>query len=287
MKRWTVTHNDVSKRIDIFLNEHSELSRTKLNEMIKSQAVRCNGESIKAKYKLKLHDVIEIDDFIQQTHNLDGVSMDLDIVYEDSYLCVLNKPKGMLTHPGKHGDENTLLHGLIHHFKDKKPGIVHRLDKDTEGLLVVAKDAITHAHLSKQVESKSMKRYYYALVHGVLDKETIVESAIGSHKFEKKMSVDGINARPAKTLFTPVQKGREWSLLHCELFTGRTHQIRVHAQSLGHPLIEDPVYGIDSDAKGQYLFAYKLHFTHPHTLEEMIFEQAYPQSFIHWIGDHQ
>lgn len=291
MNQWTVTTHDVGKRIDVFISEKLNLSRSKASEMIKDGIVFGNDTCLKSKYKVKLNDIIKAEDYHVKASTLEGVAMALDIVFEDRDILVLNKQRGLVVHPGKGVHEPTLLHGLVHYLNQSdevvKPGMVHRIDRDTSGLLVIAKNDKAHTFLADQLVDKTMARTYLALVHGVIEDAMItIEAPIGMDPLNtKKMSVTEKNSKYAKTDFIVKQRFDMMTLVECHLYTGRTHQIRVHAAYSGHPLLGDPLYGIDDDkSSGHYLVAYQLQFIHPRTHQRVsyqvdipeYFEQAYP-----------
>lgn len=287
MEKWTVSQSDERIRIDCFLNNKLPYSRNKINEMIKKGLIQCNGNQVKPNYRIKINDSITVSDYTPTHHALVGIPMPLDIIYEDSWLMVINKPVGCVVHPGKNTVEPTLLHGLIAYFDSLncpniKPGLVHRIDKDTCGLLVIAKDAITHAALASQLETKTMQRFYIALCHGIFKTQfQRVTLPIGvDPNNRKKMTVDMLNGRHATTEFVVLETAQDKTLVACSLETGRTHQIRVHAAALGHPLVGDPLYSSDRQGSGQRLCGYKLQFIHPHTNQLKTFEITIPTHFL-------
>ncbi|QIK70759.1 RluA family pseudouridine synthase [Erysipelothrix sp. HDW6C] len=295
MKTWTISTPDIDKRIDVFLNEHMDLSRSKIAIMIKEGKVLCNAVAVKAKYKLRRDDILEVADFEVQPMRVDSITMPLDIVFEDDDLLVVNKPRGLVVHPGKGVEGPTLLNGLVAYLNQNpaitvRPGMVHRIDKDTSGLLVIAKNDKTHTFLAEQLLDKTMQRYYLALVHGTLHEDCSVDAPIGLDPVvHRKMAVTDKNSKPALTHFFVKDTYPHHSLIECRLKTGRTHQIRVHAQSIGHPLIGDPLYGRpeDTNREGQYLFAYHLEFLHPKTKTLVSFEVPYPTYFSECIHQLQ
>lgn len=276
-----VSLDDVGMRIDVFLSTHTPHSRSKIAEMIKDATILCNDETTKANYKLKLHDILSVGTYTPKTDHLKAVAMDLDIVYEDDVLLVVNKPKGLSVHAGKGIHTPTLLNGLFNHTKPLKPGLVHRLDKDTSGLLVVAKDPITHAFLANQLLDKTMRRDYLALVDGQLKTPLDINAKIGPNPhYPQQMHVDPVNGKNAQTLVYPLQCGPNHTLVRCILKTGRTHQIRIHLASSGHPILEDALYNDHyPHGVGQYLVANHLEFIHPTTNQRVVFEIDVPQDF--------
>ncbi|MBQ1187476.1 MAG: RluA family pseudouridine synthase, partial [Peptococcaceae bacterium] len=217
--------------------------------------------------------------------------MDLDIVYEDSDLLIVNKPVGLVVHPAHGHYSGTLVNGLLAHCTDlsgingkMRPGIVHRIDKDTSGLLMIAKNDLAHQHLAEQLKAHSIKRAYYALVQGVISEPAgLVDAPIGRHEVDrKKMAVTFKNSKEARTHYYVKERFAKNTFIECRLETGRTHQIRVHMAYLGHPLVGDPLYGTrknNLDFPGQALHAYALGFVHPRTGEELYFEAPIPEHF--------
>lgn len=272
------------QRIDRFLAEAIHKSRSKIVEMIHDGSILCNERPVKANYKLKLNDTISIGTYHVKPLQLDPSEMKLDVVYEDAWILVLNKPRGLVVHPGKGVHEPTLLHGLVHYFQDApfiiKPGLVHRIDKMTSGLLVIAKTEDAHAILAKQLLDKTMTRHYLALCEGIVDEQTI-DAPIGHDPNNtKKMAINLQQGRHAITFVKPIQLYKNHSLVHCELKTGRTHQIRVHLSSIGHPIVGDTLYNtIYPSDEGQYLCAYHIEFIHPILNKEMSFDIDLPLEF--------
>lgn len=288
MKQWTIDATSVGIRADIYISQHSEYSRSKVNEMIKNESVKVNHHKIKANYKLHLNDNIEVEDYIEKPHDLLPCDISLDIVYEDEYLIIINKPTGLVVHPSKGNREISILQGLIHYYQGTsyKPGIVHRLDKHTSGLLIVAKDMITHRLLAQAIETKQIQRHYRAIVQGNFIENVcwVRESISESSKF-KKMILDPINGKEAITEIVKIASNFDYSLLEYHLNTGRKHQIRVHSQSLGFPILNDPVYGTNIFDKnfGQFLCAFQIKFTHPRTNENLEFTIPLPEEFSQYI----
>jgi len=227
---------------------------------------------------------------------VEAEEMDLDVLYEDSDLIVINKPKGMVVHPGAGNPNHTLVNGLLHHCKDLsgingvlRPGIVHRIDKDTSGCLVVAKNDLAHQNLSEQLAQRSLKRTYIALVHGVIQHNVgTIEAPIGRDKNDRqKMTVTSLNARPALTHFKVLKRYDAYTLVECQLDTGRTHQIRVHFQYINFPIVGDPKYSIKKtlETQGQCLHAQRIEFIHPRTKDVMQFEAEMPEVFKHVLEE--
>ena len=289
------------ERLDSFLSEQAEISRAAAVKLIEGGYVTVCGKAQNKKYLLKAQDVVAYRLPPPKPCELVAEDIALDILYEDDDLLVLNKPKGMVVHPAPGNESGTLVNALLHHCKGslsgiggtERPGIVHRIDKDTAGLLAVAKTDLAHASLSAQLADHSMHRIYFALANGGFSVEKgTVDAPIGRHPFDrKKMAVilDGMHtARHAVTHFEVLESHDAITFLRLKLETGRTHQIRVHMSHIGHPLLGDTVYGGGnrlfekkhaSHLSGQCLFAKELHFTHPRTGEPMHIEAPLPPDF--------
>lgn len=284
---------DITKgiRLDIYLSENIDgKSRSYFKNLIEKEKVTVNKKIIKSNYKVKIYDEIEIEDFTQDTNKVLPEAINLDIIYEDKDILVVNKPQGMVVHPATANNNGTLVNGLLNHCDTlsilngaDRPGIVHRIDKDTSGVLVVAKTDIAHESLAKQLKDHTMKRIYIALCEGVIkDDEIIINKPLGrdSKNRLKKAIVEG--GRFAITKVKVVNTFKDYTLLECRLETGRTHQIRVHLASIGHPLVGDPLYGYKKqkfNLKGQVLHAAVLGFIHPTTKEYMEFKTDIPKYF--------
>jgi len=283
------SHNGV--RIDKYLTEIlPDFSRSRVQQLIEEGYVEVNDLETKSNYKVKTGDIVSAEWPEDEALEVEAEDMDLDILYEDSDIIVINKPKGMVVHPGAGNPSHTLVNGLLAHCKDLsgingvlRPGIVHRIDKDTSGCLVVAKNDLAHQVLSEQLSSKTMRRTYLALVHGVLNHNVgTIEAPIGRDKNDRqKMTVTSIGSRPAVTHFKVIQRYEKMTLVECQLETGRTHQIRVHFQYIGYPIVGDPKYSIKHtlETQGQCLHAYKIEFRHPRTDELMQFSAEMPEVF--------
>lgn len=276
------------ERIDTYLGSVTEYSRSKISKAIKDGCVLVNGEKISPSYKVKINDVITIT-VEDEVTDLIPEKMDLDIVYEDEYLAVINKKSGIVVHPAAGNYTNTLANGLLYHFnsisknRTIRPGIVHRLDKDTSGLMVVAKDDKTHDLLGEMIKNKEVERLYLALVWGVVSHDRgRIEAPIGRDiNNRQQYVVTDINGKDSITNFIVLERYSDTTLIECKLETGRTHQIRVHMNYIGHPVVNDPVYGKRKiiNSFGQMLHSYKLKFVHPITKETLSFEQEPPLEF--------
>lgn len=284
--------NDVdnTKRIDVFLMEKTDYSRTKVQSLIKDKKVKANGICVKPSYRVKENDNIEYEEYQEKEMSAEPMNIPLDIIYEDDDVIVVNKQNGMVVHPAIGNESGTLVNALLFHSKNLsdingefRPGIVHRIDAYTTGLLVVAKNNKAHEVLAKQLEDKTTYRKYLALVWGVLPSETgTIDAPIGrDSKDRKKMAVTDKNARDAVTHFKVIERFKKATLIEVKLETGRTHQIRVHMDYIGHPVVNDPVYGRRKiiDETGQCLHAYELGFVHPKTNQYMKFTCQTPECF--------
>ena len=281
-------------RIDRFLGSRLEqVSRSYLQKLVKEGAVLVNGKPVKSSYKVENGDWIrlEIPDAVEP--EIEAEEMDLDILYEDSDIILINKHKGMVVHPAAGHYSGTLVNGLMAHCKDElsgingvmRPGIVHRIDMDTTGVLIVCKNDKAHNAIAEQLKVHSITRKYYAIVHGVLKEDTgTVNAPIGRHPVDrKKMSINEKNGKEAVTHYRVLRRFRRFTFVECQLETGRTHQIRVHMASIGHPLLGDQVYGPAkvpfSGLQGQTLHAGVLGIIHPSTGEYMEFTAPLPDYF--------
>lgn len=289
--------SNVGERLDSFIsNSLDDISRSAATKLIDKELVLVNSKPVSKSYKLSLDDSIEVT--IEDPVELDVVAEDikLDIVYEDSDLLVVNKPKGMVVHPAAGNYTGTLVNALMFHCKDSlsgingvlRPGIVHRIDKDTSGLLIVAKNDIAHKHLAQQIKEHSFTREYVTVVYGNIktDKGT-VDAPIGRHHTDrKKMCVTDKNSKHAVTHYEVIERYSGYTMLRCKLETGRTHQIRVHMSYIGHPVAGDEVYGPKKVIKtlcGQCLHAQKIGFIHPTTNEYLEFSSEVPQVFSDFL----
>ena len=281
---------DGGKRIDSYLMEHLELSRSKISRMIKNGDVTVNGKEVKNSYLVKVDDKIHTEEYKEEEMSAEPEKMDLDIVYEDNDVIVVNKEHGVVVHPGVGNYSKTLVNGLLYHSKlsdingDFRPGIVHRIDAFTTGLLMVAKNNKAHEILAKQLEEKTTTRVYWALVWGVIKNDTgTIDAPIGRDLNDrKKQTVTSINSKDAITHFKVLERYKNATLIELRLETGRTHQIRVHMNYIGYPIVNDPVYGRRKkfDETGQCLHAKVLGFVHPITNKYMEFDSKLPKCFI-------
>ncbi|HFJ9371464.1 TPA: RluA family pseudouridine synthase [Bacillus nitratireducens] len=286
----TVAEEQKSERIDKFVAEiNSEWSRSQVQQWIKDDVVTVNGKSVKVNYKVKGNDEITVTIPDPEELDIQPEDMNLEIYYEDADVLVVNKPRGMVVHPAPGHTSGTLVNGLMHHCTDlsgingvMRPGIVHRIDKDTSGLLMVAKNDMAHESLVNQLVAKTVTRRYKAIVHGVIphDKGTI-DAPIGRDKKERQSMTVDENGKNAVTHFQVLERFKDFTLVECRLETGRTHQIRVHMKYIGYPLAGDPKYGPKKtlDMNGQALHAGILGFDHPRTGEYIQFEAPIPEVF--------
>ena len=269
-------------RLDVYLAEKLQKTRSAVLKAIEEGRVLLNGKTpSKAGVKISIGDVVTVD--IPEPRPISAKPQDIpiDVIYEDNDIVVVNKPQGMVTHPAGGSPDGTLVNALLYRVSDLsgingeiRPGIVHRLDKDTSGVLVVAKNDAAHLALSKQISTKKALRYYYAWGVGYLGQdEGKIEKNIARSKKDRKQMAVSDEGRHALTLFKVIDRFKGYTLVECELRTGRTHQIRVHMKSIGHPVVGDPVYGKPSPLapKGQLLHAHKLVLFHPVTGEQMTF----------------
>ena len=280
-------------RIDKYLSGILDESRETITKMIEEGYILVNKKSAKPSYKLKETDEVTVNDGFKKEMSLEATKMDIDIVYEDDYLMVINKPSGLVVHPGNGNQSNTLVNGLLYYTKNLsqkeefRPGIVHRLDKDTSGLMLVAKDDKTHELLSEMFKEKKVHREYIALLDGVFPQEkAIIDAPIGRSREQfDKMEVRKDGKR-AVTHLEVIKKYSKNTLVRLVLETGRTHQIRVHLSYIGYPVHNDPVYsGKKCTEFGQFLHSAYLKFKHPITGEILEFEAKLPEEFENFIKD--
>ncbi len=294
---FTCTNENTGERIDAFLSKMCvDFSRSAITKNIEKGLVTVNGKSCSKSYKLSVDDHIEM--IVEAPVELDVIPQDipLDIAYEDDDLLVVNKPKGMVVHPAAGNFTDTLVNALMFHCKDSlsgingvlRPGIVHRIDKNTSGLLIVAKNDKAHHHLAQQIKEHSFTREYVTVVYGnIKDDNGTINAPIGRHPVDrKKMCVINKNSKEAVTHYEVIERFKGYSLLKCRLETGRTHQIRVHMAYIGHPVAGDDVYGpkkVIKSLDGQCLHAQKIGFIHPTTEEYLEFFSDVPQVFTDFL----
>lgn len=288
-----VIQENQQMRLDKYLAEQfPEQTRSYLQKLIKDGEVLVNGKTVKTGYQLSCGDEVAVNIPEPKELDVEAQEMELDIVYEDEDVILINKPKGMVVHPAPGHTTDTLVNGLLHHCKDNlsgingvaRPGIVHRIDRDTTGILIVCKNDMSHNSIAEQLKVHSITRKYRALVHGnIKTDQGTVEGAIGRHPVDrKKMAINERNGKPAVTHYTVLERFGNYTYIECQLETGRTHQIRVHMSSIGHPLVGDEVYGpakCPFKLQGQCLHAMVLGFVHPRTGEYMEFSAELPEYF--------
>ena len=291
MQEFVVEEN--SERIDVYLSKKLEVSRSKVSKMLEN-SILVNGNKVKNSYVVKENDVIQISEYVEEEMTALPEKMDLDIVYEDDDVIVVNKPNGMVVHPAIGNIKHTLVNGLLYHSNELskvngefRPGIVHRIDAYTTGLLMVAKNDFAHEFLSKQLSEQKAHRKYIALVWGVIKEDTAtIDAPIGRDlKDRKKMDVVS-GGKQAVTQLKVLERYKNATLVELTLETGRTHQIRVHMNYISHPVVNDPVYGKRKiiDESGQCLHAKTLGFIHPKTNEYMEFTSELPDCFINILN---
>lgn len=288
-----INATDAGKRLDSYLAESfDELTRSRVQKLIAQGEIKVNGKEVRANYKLKDSDDVEINIPEAREVEIEAEEIPLDIVFEDDCMLVVNKPQGMVVHPAAGNYSGTLVNALMSHCGDNlsgingeiRPGILHRIDKDTSGLLMVAKNDRAHMGLSEQIKEHSLTREYLALVHGRIKEDSgTIDAPIGrDEKDRKKMTITTKNSRNAVTHFFVLERFDKYTFVRCRLETGRTHQIRVHMSKNGHPIVGDPVYGRKKEEfklNGQLLHAHMIGFIHPVTGEYMEFSREIPEYF--------
>ncbi len=289
MNNYIVEEEFNNSRIDQFLAQMKEYSRSKIVKLIKEGLVLVDDEIVKPSYNVKTGENVKIIGELNESTDVVAENIPLDIFYEDDDVIIVNKPSGMVVHPANGNYTGTLVNALMYHTKslsnnDIRPGIVHRIDKDTSGLLMVAKNDEAHAKLSEQLSKHDINRKYIALVWGVIPHDTgTIDAPIGRDKNDRqKMAVTDVNSKDAVTHFKVLERYKNATLIELKLETGRTHQIRVHMNYIGYPIVNDPVYGrrkIINDY-GQMLHAASLGFNHPKTNEYIEFKADLPNEFI-------
>ena len=292
MKKYIVDELNIGNRLDAYIASMDDnLSRMTVKKLIEDNKVIVNGSIAKSSYKVKENDVIELEEPEAKTVDIVAQDIPIDVVYEDNDIIVVNKPKGLVVHPANGNWDGTLVNAIMAKCKDSlsgiggeiRPGIVHRLDKDTSGLLIIAKNDKAHLNLSEQIKNRNVKKVYYALVRGIVPENdaTINMPIARSTKDRKKMAVDK-NGKEAITHFKVLERFDKYTLLEVKIDTGRTHQIRVHLSQIGYPVVGDEVYSNGKNEfgiHGQLLHAKSLEFTHPTTGEKMHLEAELPEEF--------
>jgi pseudouridine synthase, RluA family len=292
-KSYIVTKEEESLRIDKFLSlKDKNFSRVYFSNLIKNGDVKVNDKTVSPSYKIKTLDKIDVNFVTKEiSDDIEPYNFKLDIIYEDKDIIVINKPKGLVVHPGDGHHNDTLVNALIYAKKElstvnglERVGIVHRIDKDTSGLLLICKNDYAHNFIAAQLKDHTMHREYYALVMGVIDEDNgKIVAPIGRDRRNRlKMAVDTTYGRDAITHFNVIKRFKKYTLVSCKLETGRTHQIRVHMDYIHHPVVGDPLYGKNNCQiynGGQLLHAYQLTFIHPTTKKEMTFTCPLPKYF--------
>lgn len=278
-----------NSRIDKVVSEELSISRSQIQQLLKQGLIFVNGVVVKSNYKVKLNDKITVHFKEVEALNVEAENLPLDIIYEDEDIVVVNKPSGMVVHPSKNHYNGTLVNALLYHIKElstgtgeARPGIVHRIDKDTSGLLVIAKHNQAHQLLSKQLEEHTMTREYIALVNGIIEEEQgTIDAPLARNKNNRLEYCVNENGKKAVTHFKVLKRYKNYTLVSLKLETGRTHQIRVHMQFINHELVGDPIYSKVNDDKinGQFLHAKVLGFLHPSTKQYMEFQSELPLFF--------
>ena len=290
---FVIEEKTAGERIDKFLSDSlPDLSRSYVQKLIKDGQVTVNNKQVKANYKMNVGDFLVMEEPELQEPDIEAENIPLDILYEDSDLLIINKPKGMVVHPSAGHYSGTLVNALMYYCKDDlsgingvmRPGIVHRIDMDTTGSLLVCKNDFTHNDIAQQLKVHSITRVYHAIVHGVLkDDEGTINAPIGRHPIDrKKMSINHKNGKEAVTHYKVLSRFKNFTYIECRLETGRTHQIRVHMSSISHPLLGDAVYGpakCPYKLQGQTLHAKIIGITHPRTGEYLEIDAPLPEYF--------
>lgn len=291
-----VFSGDEGKRLDVFIASSADISRSRAAALIESGNVKVNGKPSNKSVRLCKNDIVSVSVPKAEPYRAKPQNIPLDILYEDDDLLVVNKPKGMVVHPAAGNYENTLVNAVLYHCGDSlsgiggvlRPGILHRIDKDTSGLLLVAKNDAAHTVLAAQIKEHSLTREYEAVVYGNIKADSgTVNAPIGRHPYKRKqMAVTDKNSKNAVTHYTVLERFGGFTHVRCRLETGRTHQIRVHMSYIGHPLAGDAVYGpkkVIKSLEGQCLHARRIGFVHPKTGEYMEFESKLPDYFLKFL----
>jgi 23S rRNA pseudouridine1911/1915/1917 synthase len=285
MKEVKVEENNI--RLDSYLANKLDISRSKVQKLIKQEKILVNDKLESSSYLVNEGDLIKVNDELDFDIHIKPQDIPIDVVYENDDLLIINKPSGMVVHPAPGNLDNTLVNALLGKYNlsnnELRPGIVHRLDKDTSGLMMVAKNDKTHEILSNMIKEKKVKRTYLALVRGVINHETgTIDAPIGRDPiYREKMKVTDINAKDAITHFRVIKRFSKHTLIECMLETGRTHQIRVHMAYIGYPIVNDPVYGKEIINKefGQLLHSKKIEFDNPSDGKHIVLEKDAPKEF--------
>jgi 23S rRNA pseudouridine1911/1915/1917 synthase len=287
-----VSEEYAKDRLDIFLSDYLEkLSRSSIQKLIKKGYIIVNGKETKANYILKEGDVVDVEFEKEEVIEILPENIEIEIVYEDNDIAIVNKPQGMVVHPAAGNFSGTLVNALLYHLDslsdlngNLRPGIVHRIDKETSGLLMIAKNNFAHERLASQLKAHTTNRLYEALVEGIIKEDRgKIDAPIGRHLTErKKMTVTETNSKEAVTHFSVLERYKNHTLIEAKLETGRTHQIRVHMKYINHPVVGDKVYGFKAQKfklNGQLLHAKKIGFIHPRTEEYIEFNSELPEYF--------
>ena len=291
-KQFNVTEKNINQRLDMYIASLDlDFSRSMAQKLIENGQVLVNGKLPKASYKTKLGDRVEIEILEPKETNLEAQDIPLDIVYEDDDILVVNKQKGMVVHPGNGNLDGTLVNAVLNHCKGNlsgiggeiRPGIVHRLDKDTSGLIVIAKNDKSHINLSKQIQDRKVKKIYTALVRGIIPEDTAtIDMPIGRSNTDRKKMAVRKDGKEAITHIKVIKRYEKYTLIRVKIDTGRTHQIRVHMAEIGYPVVGDEVYSNgknEFNVHGQMLHSTSLDFIHPITGKQMHFEAPLPKYF--------
>lgn len=288
MNSWIEVKDEIEERIDSYLAKELNISRSKVQKLIKQSLVTVNEKVVSSNYIVKCGDFISVNDDLDYEISVEAEDIDIDVVYEDSDLLVIDKASGMVVHPAPGHYSHTLVNALLYRFQISggekyRPGIVHRLDKDTSGLMMVAKGEKTHEKLSRMIANKEVERHYLAIVDGVIKHDTgTIDAPIGRDANNRqKMAVTDVHGKEAVTHFRVLETFSNHTLVECILETGRTHQIRVHMAYIGHPVSNDPLYGRGKSTEfGQMLHSKSIKFKHPTTGKELFFEVDPPKEFL-------
>lgn len=288
MNSWIEVKDEIEERVDSYLAKELNISRSKVQKLIKQSLVTVNEKVVSSNYIVKCGDFISVNDDLDYEISVEPEDIDIDVVYEDSDLLVINKASGMVVHPAPGHYSHTLVNALLYRFQisggeKNRPGIVHRLDKDTSGLMMVAKGEKTHEKLSRMIANKEVERHYLAIVDGVIKHDTgTIDAPIGRDANNRqKMAVTDVHGKEAVTHFRVLETFSNHTLVECILETGRTHQIRVHMAYIGHPVSNDPLYGRGKSTEfGQMLHSKSIKFKHPTTGKELFFEVDPPKEFL-------